>query len=293
MKKLLFTLLACLLVMPAMAFYLEGKNSGPKSYFKCKEPREAYGIRSQSCISDFDAEVTVQINNNSAKVNEEYLRDYYNSRYKGEAKISATQSCLEMLEDDEDDKYMGYGGFFTVKSQEKGEERFAVVFPGGYVEMFSWDEEGQFEPDEDIRALCQYYESGLFDVVEDGNLAFVKVLLKQPDLDINQTEDPFDRNVLMEIASKDKEEITKDDIEIAKALLKRPDLDVNYVANYYHETALEMAAKNGHVEIVRELLKRKDLDFSVNDQGSGALEAAEDEGYSEIEVMLKDAGVTE
>jgi ankyrin repeat protein len=84
-------------------------------------------------------------------------------------------------------------------------------------------------------------------------------LLKQPDIDVNITDNKYYAYQTPLILT-----TTHGNIDAVKALLKHPDIDVNIQDNNGN-TPLIMALKKHDLDIINELLKRNDVNLNLED----------------------------
>ena len=116
--------------------------------------------------------------------------------------------------------------------------------------------------------------SPLVNAIFQNDVETVKQLLKEPNINLKQYDNP------LFLASESGYS------EIVKELLKHPDIDVNQRSLY--TTSLMIASYNGHTDTVRELLKHPDIKVSLKSAyGTTALTYAKIQNHSKIVKLIR------
>jgi ankyrin repeat protein len=116
-----------------------------------------------------------------------------------------------------------------------------------------------------------------------GRLAEVELLLKDPDVDINQVDQKFGMTALTAATCSNKPEVV--------AFLLANGAKVDLVCGKFLRTALMEASGRGHVEVVKALLARRDIALDATDvDGRSALFVAVCANRSEVVECLLTAG---
>lgn len=117
-----------------------------------------------------------------------------------------------------------------------------------------------------------------------GYVGKVKLILARPDLLVNAVDWKGMSTLMNLLAARN----TVHNGDTIRLILEHPEVDVNIV-NRFGETALMLAARNGHEEMVKQLLARGDVKRDVRDHfGRTALIWAIGKGHESIAQLLRD-----
>ena len=97
----------------------------------------------------------------------------------------------------------------------------------------------------------------------EGYIEIIKLLLEQPDIDINATNLYDIDTILIDLCQYEDDDICDKHVEAIKLLLSHPKIDVNHY-NDCEFNALHYACENKHIEVIKLLLKHPDIDVNFN-----------------------------
>lgn len=162
--------------------------------------------------------------------------------------------------------------------------------------------------------IKQGLKGSLQNAVKEENIEMLKILLKIPEVDINNV---FDGETALQIAARignidifniifnhPKIDLTKEscgdlalkdaasegNLEIFKILLSHPDININN--DSYGKTVLKEVIKKGNIEMVKILLSRPEINVNDSSDGQTALEiAAKNKNIEIVRLLLAHPGI--